>query len=347
MENMKKQNAERHFRPLSELNLIDNFLFQTVVSQKEDGETFCRILLSTILGRQIRKVRVVAQQSVLGLDTDKHGIRMDAYVEDISEEEKVPGCEMADAEIVPDIYDIEPNNDYERESLPKRMRYYHGLIDTKHLNSGVDYDQLPKVVIIVILPYDPLGKKRMVYTIKNQCVEEPAVEYEDGALKVFLYTKGTEGNPSQELRDMLKYIQNTKEENITNEDIYTIHELVEKAKHRKEVGINYMKIWEEKRLLRKEAFAEGREEGVVLGREEGLVLGREEGLILGRAEGHAEGRAEGRAEGHAEAVKEGIIAFIEACQEFHVSKEDIINKLVEKYHIFEAEAKDYVEEVWK
>ena len=262
MRNTKDVTQEKYFRPLEELNLMDNFLFQTIVTQGEDGEEFCRILLSTFLGKSIRNVRVVAQQSILGFDTDRHGIRMDAYVENIPDEEELPGFDMADAKIIPDIYDIEPNNDYEKDTLPKRMRYYHGLIDTKHLNAGVDYEQLPRVSIIVILPYDPFGQKRMVYTIKNQCVEDPSVSYEDGARKIFLYTKGTEGNPSQSLRDMLKYMEDTRLENVTNEDIHRIHEFVEKAKHRKEVGINYMKMWEERRLIQREALAEGRAESI-------------------------------------------------------------------------------------
>lgn len=39
------------YRPLSELNLIDDFLFQQLLLQEGDGEEFCRILLSTILGK--------------------------------------------------------------------------------------------------------------------------------------------------------------------------------------------------------------------------------------------------------------------------------------------------------
>lgn len=40
----------------------------------------------------------------------------------------------------------------------------------------------------------------MVYTIQNKCVEEPDMPYADGALSIFLYTRGTEGNPPQEPR---------------------------------------------------------------------------------------------------------------------------------------------------
>lgn len=339
MGNTKEVTKEKYFRPLEKLNLMDNFLFQTIVSQEGDGEEFCRIILSTILGKQIRKVRVVPQRSILGIDTDQHGIRMDAYVEDISDEEEIPGCDMADAEITPDIYDIEPNNEYEKKTLPKRMRYYHGLIDTQLLSTGAEYDKLAKVVIIVILPYDPFGQNRMVYTIKNQCVEDTSIPYEDGAIKLFLYTKGTLGNPSQALRDMLKYMEDTTVENVTNQDIHTVHEFVEKAKHRREVGINYMKIWEEKYLMRKEALAEGKEEGLKLGKEEGLKLGKEEGLKLGKEEGLKLGRIEGRTE--------GIKSLIETCQDFNASKEDTVLRLIEKFSISQEDAAEYIAKYWK
>ena len=137
-----------------------------------------------------------------------------------------------------------------QDTLPKRMRYYHGLIDTQLLSSGVGYAKLPNVIIIVILPYDPFGQNRMVYTIQNQCFEDTLVPYDDGAKKIFLYTRGTEGKPGQALKDMLKYIQNTTDYNITNQDIASVHELVNKVKHKKEVSISYMKSWEVEEMAR-------------------------------------------------------------------------------------------------
>ena len=139
------------------------------------------------------------------------------------------------------------------------MRYYHGLIDTQLLASGVDYKRLQNVIIIIILPYDPFGKNRMVYTIRNQCLEDTTIPYDDGAKKIFLYTKGEEGNPSQELKDMLKYIENTTQNNITNQDIESIHKLVEKIKRKREVGINYMKSWEHDQWMRDEGRTEGQD----------------------------------------------------------------------------------------
>lgn len=118
--------------------------------------------------------------------------------------------------------------DQNKEPFNKRFRRLEelNLIDTQLLSSGAGYTKLPNVVVIVILPYNPFGQNRMVYTIQNQCLEDNAVSYDDGARKIFLYTKGTEGNPSQALRDMLKYIQNTTDYNITNQDIASVHELV-------------------------------------------------------------------------------------------------------------------------
>ncbi|MDO4465264.1 MAG: hypothetical protein Q4C57_12055, partial [Bacillota bacterium] len=92
--------SERVFRKLEDLNLIDNFLFQQMLQQKEDGEEFARILLSTILGKHIRKVTIISQKNILGIDTDKHGIRLDAYIEDLSDE---LDSNLADARLIPDL----------------------------------------------------------------------------------------------------------------------------------------------------------------------------------------------------------------------------------------------------
>lgn len=258
MKQEKKTANKRVFRPLEDLDLIDNFLFQQLLSQEGDGEEFAKILLSTILEKPIRKVRITPQKTILGVDTCNHGVRLDAYIEDVSDLEN-PG--LSDAELLPDIYDIEPNKTYEKDTLPKRMRYYHGLIDSQLLSTGSDYIKLPNVVIIFILPYDPFDKNRMVYTMQSSCKEDSSVNYDDGARKIFLYTKGTEGNPSQSLKDMLKYIQKSTEDNVTNPDLASIQQLVTKVKHKKEVGINYMKSWEVEEMVRKEGYQDGFSDG--------------------------------------------------------------------------------------
>lgn len=266
MAQRNKKTKTRNIRKLQELDLIDDFLFQEVVANPDTGEEFCRILLRVILGKEIRKVKVVPQRNILGSDTDRHGIRLDAYIEDVSHDEIMGDRDMLDARITKDIYDFEPDKVYEKNALPRKVRYYHGLIDTKLLETGTDYEELPNVFIIMILPYDPFDKNRMVYTIKNQCVEDRSVTYEDGAIKMFLYTKGTQGNPRQELKDMLQYIEKSVEDNIVNQDIDIVHAMVQHIKQNREVGINYMKSWEWERYITKKATEEGKKEGWADGR---------------------------------------------------------------------------------
>lgn len=187
-------------RKLEELNLMDDFLFQEAIMRGEKGKRFCQILLRTIMGKEIGPVRIAAQKVVAGTSMNRHGIRIDAYIEEMQ------GSAMNEMEVVSDIYDIEPNK-YKADSEPKRARYYHSLIDAKVLKTGAKYEELKNVVIIMITPYDPFGKGRMVYTVKKQCVEDSSISCEDGQKTIYLYTKGTEGSPSKELKDMLKYLE--------------------------------------------------------------------------------------------------------------------------------------------
>ena len=251
MEKQKKR------RTLEELNLIDDFLFQATIAYGDVGETVCRMLLSTILGRSIKRVRVTTQKVLLGADTSMRGIRMDAYVES-------EGEIQVDTEA--EIYDIEPDNTYERESLPWRTRLYQAMIDAHQLESGWNYRDLKNIYIIMILPYDPFNKNRMVYTVKSQCVEDSDIPYEDGIRKLYLYTRGTEGNPSQELQDMLRYIENSIEENVTNETIQAIHAGIQAVKQSKEVGVQYLKTWEREAILKEEGRDEATEDRTEAGR---------------------------------------------------------------------------------
>lgn len=250
-------------RSLEELNVLDDFLFQEMITRGEKGENFCRILLSTILGENIRNVKVIPQKNIRGISPGRHGIKIDAYIE-VGTDMEENGEDAADAEILPDIYDIEPNK-YRTNSEAKRTRYYHSLIDTKILKSGVNYEKLKNVVIIMILPYDPFGKDRMIYTFASMCKEDSTIEYDDGMKTIYLYTKGKKGNPSAELRNMLKYIENSTKENADNEDLRQIHRLVDAVRHDKEVDISYMKSWEWEAMFREEGLQEGMEKGIAQG----------------------------------------------------------------------------------
>lgn len=283
-------------RKLEDLNLLDDFLFAKMLSYPGIGERFAKEVLRIIFNREFSRLTVMPQKVYYGSDTDKHGARMDVYLEEVPEEEMLSG--------VATVYDLEPEQKLEeRFSLPKRTRFYHAMIDAECLESGQKYDQLKNVVVIMILPYDPFGQDHMIYTIRNKCEELPEMPYEDGACTLFLYTRGTKGIVSQELCDFLRYMEHTDEKNANTDTLQNIQKMVRQVKRDKGVTLEYMKIFEWEERIRKEATQEGLEEG----RAKGLEEGRAKGLEEGRAEGLAEGRKnEERERLRAEAAEEEL-----------------------------------------
>lgn len=292
-------------KKLEELNLLDNFLFGSMVTHPEFGEEFSRELLQVILQRKFQNLTVFPQKVYYGSDTNLHGARLDVYLEDENEAS---------------IYDIEPDKKDDQDliaALPRRVRFYHAKMDGRSLKSGEKYTALKNVIIIMIMPYDPFGRGRMVYTVQNACVEDPSMPYEDGAKTVFLYTKGKIGIPSEELKQLLTYMEQSTEVNATNDMLKGMHRMVEVVKHDEEVSVEYMRKMEEEDML----MMMGREEGLERGRQEGLERGREEGLERGREEGLERGRQEGTLFTLCELVKKGVLSEIVAAEEAGMSVE--------------------------
>lgn len=92
---------------------------------------------------------------------------------------------------------------------------------------------------------EDIGLNRMVYTVRNKCVEVPEMEYDDGASTLFLYTKGTVGIPSEALRQLLRYMEDTTYGNAVNEDLRELHGMVETVKRDRKVIQMRMRIVED------------------------------------------------------------------------------------------------------
>ncbi len=107
--------------------------------------------------------------------------------------------------------------------------------------------------------------ERRMYMRKK--LEEPDMEYEDGACTIFLYTKGTKGCPGKELKQLLHYMEDTAVENAVNSDLEEIQRMVETVKKDSEVTVEYMRMMEDEEFLKEE----GREEGRKLGQAEGAL----------------------------------------------------------------------------
>lgn len=242
-------------KTLEELNLIDNFLFGLMMTNPEVNEAFVRKIVKVILGKQIERIRVVPQKIFYGTDTAYHGTRLDVYIEE-ENNKRGDGSDIVEES----IFVIEPEKKNDKvivEALPKRVLFYRAKIDVETLKTGEDYGMLKKVYVIFIMPFDPFGLNRMIYTIKNSCIEEPEMPYDDGATTIFLYTKGKVGVPSRELEAFLRFFEKTKEENVVNEDLQEIENMVNRVKKDRKAGIDYMKYYEEQAMIKREGIKEG------------------------------------------------------------------------------------------
>lgn len=234
-------------RPLEELNLLDDFLMGAVASNEEIGPEFCRIVLSTFLAREIGEVRVVAQRTIPASSPKLRGIRMDVEVmEARGETKELPAM---------NIYDIEPHLQ-SGGNLPRRNRFYQAKVDGRNMPGGSrEFYDLPNLYVITITPYDPFGHDYMMYTVKNQCGEVPEMRYEDGLRFIYLNPRGAKGGNS-EIREMLQYFQDSREENAVNDGLKKIHSYVSRVKVLPEVEKEYMKFEEIIYYERKEATQE-------------------------------------------------------------------------------------------
>ena len=237
-------------RKLENLNLLDDFLFGTMVTYPGIGETFVREILKIIFQKEFGPLTVVPQKVYYGSDTNKHRARLDVYLEEASGDG--PGRAT--------VYDMEPDNNSDKQSiaaLPKRTRFYRAKIDASSLKAGESYHSLKNVIVIMISPYDPFGRDHMVYTIQNKCLEIPEMPYDDGARTLYLYTKGTKGNPPEALKQLLHYMEHTSAENAKNDVLQSIDKMVRKVKEDGEVSLEYMKIFEREEMLVKQGISQG------------------------------------------------------------------------------------------
>lgn len=81
----------------------------------------------------------------------------------------------------------------------------------------------------------------MVYTVKNRVEEFPEVEYNDGVVKLFLYTEGKAGG-TDSLKALLGYMRSSRAENAVDQELKELHANVERLKSNAKIGVKYMQM---------------------------------------------------------------------------------------------------------
>lgn len=154
-------------RKLEELSLMDDFLFNAMLTHPETGEKFTNKILKLLFNREFKNLKVSAQKFYAGMNTNFRGARLDVCIEG--------DCVSIEGDEIPSVYDVEPdqnNRVKDISAFPKRSRFYHAIIDSRSLKSGEDFGKLKQVYAIFICNYDPFGYDRILYTIKNRCLED-------------------------------------------------------------------------------------------------------------------------------------------------------------------------------
>lgn len=257
------QSIIKPLKPLDELDMMDSYLFEAITEDTENAKKIAKIIIERVTGHQVKNLIIETQKQLKGINVDKRGIRMDLYSveKDFGE---------SDSRVLR-VYDIEPNN-YKEKEIARRNRFYQSLIDAKLLPRGVDFEQMPDIITIWILPYDPFGDNRMLYTVKNVVTENEKLIYNDGVSKIFLYTKGTKGG-SKELKDLLTYMENTRAENAVDEELLQIQSIVDGVKGSNEERERYMKLYGVIDYEKRDSFEEGKQVGHKFGLQEGQIRG--------------------------------------------------------------------------
>lgn len=149
----------------------------------------CKAVLECILQIKIRDIEYPEFEKTIDKAIGSKGVRLDVYVED--DKNTIYNIEMQATNNAP---------------LPKRMRYYQGMIDLNIIDKGEQYDKLRKSYVIFICDYDAFNLERHIYTFTNTCKEYPSLELNDETIKIILNTKGTLDDVNDDIKEFLAYM---------------------------------------------------------------------------------------------------------------------------------------------
>ena len=239
---------------IEKITISNDFMFGYVMSDTKR----CKAFLEQLLDIRIDHIEYLEKQKALDSRIDARSVRLDIYVQDST---TVYDCEMQTVS---------------GAGLPKRSRYYQGQIDMILINKGESYSKLKKSLVIFICAFDPFGRDRYIYTFENICREDNSIYLKDEAEKVFINTRGTAGEVSDEFRELMEYFNDRKTaEKCRNSLVKEIDRAVEAAKNSDEWRHDYM-TWQ---MYGNEKYEQGIEQGMQKGMQKGIEKGKTEGTL--------------------------------------------------------------------
>lgn len=243
-----------------EVGLDNSYMFRLVMEDKK----LCQPFIECVLDMKISKLVINQAEKSVEYSLNARGIRMDIYAED----------DKGTA------YDLEMQTvNLKQWDLAKRVRYYQSIMDAKALDKGTDYDKLRKSYVIFVCTFDPFDLDLGRYTFKECCLEIDSnrLILDNGAVHIFINTKGDTKNLSKELQNVIKYINSGE---TSDEYTKSLHDKVLENRGSVEKERAYMTVEEYARdvgkVMAEEAHKLGLQEGLQLGQEIGLEQGRQQ-----------------------------------------------------------------------
>ena len=204
----------------SELTFTDDFMFCKILA---GNMKLCKELLELILRIKIRRVELIQPQLPIEKKYDSRGILLDVYVEDADNT----------------IYDIEMQTTPQTD-LPKRTRYYQGMIDLNLISRGAHFKELKKAYVIFICAFDPYDRGLPIYTFENMCKEDTSLKLGDDTVKVMLNAGGKREGLSDDMCAFLDFLQKGSADSDLTKDLSAA---VSEAKEHKEWEVEYMTMF--------------------------------------------------------------------------------------------------------
>jgi len=287
-------------KELANMNLTEKFLFDAVMEHTEAYEAAVSILLE----REIHLLSPAQSEKEFRVSPQLRSARLDIISTDV--ERQIYFTEM------------QAKNTH---NLEKRSRFYQAQVDVSLLVPGeADFNKLPDACFILIAPFDIFGKGLYRYTFIGTCQECPELKLNDGAMRIFINTRGKNGEGfSWEFLELMRYVEETTDEVAACSEsmrIKTIHEVVKKVRVSEKMGVKLMQRWEEEVMIREESFREGHDLGVCEGQSQGL------------SQGLSQGRREGKTETLIELVLDGTLSVEEAAKRLEMRVEDFEKELL-------------------
>ena len=192
------------------LEITDDIMFATTMGQNPE--------LITALLREMLPNEAIGSVVPSGIETDAaysnvqqaffpavyaHGTRYDVFHTDGRR-----------------LFDVEMHNSNKRGNaikavdvvqLIKRTRYAHSVMDITSLRQGENYLNLKRHYVIYICTFDLIGEKGYRYEPIIPCFDGyPDKLFDEDRRTIFFNTKGSKGELTEHMKDILKYMDNPK-----------------------------------------------------------------------------------------------------------------------------------------